>query len=540
MARDEERRSDAAASPTGPGRSLVCRGCGALLHGDPACPSCGEPFSIDETESPVSGLVREMRDRLARALQGRYELRGLLGHGGMGAVFLAVELRLGRLVAIKVLPPTLSRDEALLERFEREARTAARLDHPGIVPIYSVEEQDDLHFFVMKFVPGADLTAEIETGPMSPSRAREILVAAARALAHAHERGVIHRDVKPSNIMIDQEGRVVLADFGIAKAASGNSQVTATGQALGSPQYMSPEQFEAKDVDGRSDQYGLGMVAYHMLAGRAPFEGATYGSVLMKQVLEYPDSLRKIRPDLPERLVAAVERAIRKDPAERFPDMAAFADALEGGSASGGDAPPAAPTASRVPRRAVMTALAVMAVVAAGYGLRGVFDPTRSPADDGLSGTPEQSLQEALARQELEEAMARQEEGVSTGTGSAEGAPPGATEPVAPNSQQRPADQRTDSPSGAAPDARDSGPAVVLPPPEEDLNGLLTVNAQPVFAFVEVDGVELPNSTPIFRHPLRRGTHVLTIRREGFVTVVDTVEIRAGNETRRSYVLIAN
>ena len=530
--------------PVGPAalataHTLTCASCRAVLHGEPTCPSCGDPFRTGSTGASISALVGEMESRLEAAVAGRYELRGLLGHGGMGAVFLAVELRLDRLVAIKVLPPTLAKDEELLSRFEREARTAARLDHPGIVPIYSVEDVDGLHFFVMKFVPGVDLDEAIGVGPIPVDTARRVLIDTARALAHAHARGVIHRDVKPSNIMIDPDGRIVVADFGIAKAAAGNASVTSTGQALGSPQYMSPEQMEARDVDGRSDQYGLGMVGYHMLAGRAPFEGASYGSVLVKQVTEYPVPLAEVRSGLPADLVAILERAIRKDPAERFPDLNAFADALEGRAVEGavgrGRRPAGGP---RVRTVGLVAGAAVVGVAAWAAFAGGDGDaPGGSPLDrlEGLGLDPEVS-EFVQGAEDMADELRRQSDSAMRAAGlagagdgaSVEGpegggdAPTGTTsEPTAP------------APTGgttATSAAASSGPEAAAE------TGLLTVNASP-WGYVCLDGVDLGQSTPIFQLEVEPGDHEVLLYREGYTPIVDTVRVNARNTTTRSYTL---
>lgn len=512
-------------------RTLTCASCGTVLHGDPTCPSCGDPVRTPAPSETIPALVEEMRARLERAVEGRYELRGLLGHGGMGAVFLAVELRLDRLVAIKVLPPTLAMDAELLSRFEREARTAARLDHPGIVPIYSVEDRDGLHFFVMKFVPGIDLDEALQDGPLPADTARRILVDAARALAHAHERGVIHRDVKPSNIMIDPEGRVVVADFGIAKAASSNAGVTATGQALGSPWYMSPEQTEARDVDGRSDQYGLGMVAWHMLAGRPPFEGTTYGSVLVRQITEYPDALSSLRDDLPDDLVASIERAIRKDPDERFPDLNAFADAVEGRAMASG-APLRRKPAPPSRRLGVLTAVGAL-VVAAGasfWALRG-SDEAPSPGASGLDVQGTGARASTAGPDPVFSQPSPEEEEEATTGGEAGRVPDGTAE-----GDVSPAPAETRPQDTTAPET--ASPAVgSAPPPEEPATmGSLTLNATP-YAYVCIDGIDLGRSTPIFDLGVEPGPRVVVLYRAGYRQVVDTIDVAPRNPTRRQFTM---
>jgi hypothetical protein len=507
-------------------------------------------YTVVREGPPIPAIVDDLAERLARALEGRYELRGLLGHGGMGAVFLAAELRLDRLVAIKVLPPSLSLDHELLTRFEREAKTAARLDHAGIVPIYSVEDIDGLYFFVMKFVPGTDLGHEIESGPMAVDRARELLWESAVALGHAHRRGVIHRDVKPGNIMIDPSGRAVLTDFGIAKAMSSGPQMTSTGQMIGTPQYMSPEQMQGAEVDGRADQYSLGMVAYHMLAGRQPFEQGSVAALLVKQLGEYPESLASIRPDVPDAIVAAIERAIRKDPEERFESMDAFAEAIwperAGSLTMSGSLPAPAGVARGAgstgteggAKRFMMGAAAVVLMAAA--GAVGYSALSRDAPDPSTGAAQIQTEVEAPGSE-----IAGVGPGAAAGqSGSVEDVSAGGTD-VARGQSLDPSSRDAEVPAPVEVTTADA--AITLPPPEseslpaaEPATGFLTVNAQPVFAFVAIDGVELPSSTPIFQHPLSPGIHIVTVRREGYETISDTVEITAGNVTRRNHVLISN
>ncbi|NNF29565.1 MAG: serine/threonine protein kinase [Gemmatimonadetes bacterium] len=494
----------------------------------------------------IPAMVEDIEARLAKELEGRYELRGLLGHGGMGAVFLALEVSLDRLVAIKVLPPSLSLEEEVLARFTREARTAARLDHRGIVPIYSVEESGGLHFYVMKFIAGHDLGDEIPDGGMDWERARELLWESAVALGHAHGRGVIHRDVKPANIMINQAGDALVTDFGIAKAVRSGTQMTSTGQMIGTPQYMSPEQMEGKDLDGRADQYSLGMVAWHMLTGRRPWDAGSVASILVKQISEYPESLAVLRPEVPDAVVGTIERAIRKDPEERFPSMEEFAQALWPERAGGVVVPratssrrrdPAAASASRGPKKAWIAAAAVIVLAGGAFVgqqvMSGGVDPGEREALDGA--TPGEGIDPdaqvaggsqlvdggATSGDVGEEEASPQGGGASVGGG----APAGATVAGAGSVPQQPTAPTT------------APPASATQPPS---TGFLTIGTGGTYAFVEVNGIELDLSTPLFEHELPPGTHVVTLRREGYVTVVDTVEITAGNVTRRNHVMIRN
>jgi serine/threonine-protein kinase len=272
-----------------------------------------------------------MRDRVIVAIGDHYDVEEEIGRGGMSVVYRATDLRLRRDVAVKVLPPDLAFRADVRARFQREAETAARLSHPHIVPIYSVGDRDDIVYLVMALVVGEPLGARLaRLGPMPPDEARDILRAVADALAYAHSRGVVHRDIKPDNILLDAEsGRPMVTDFGIARAAEADSRLTVTGTAMGTPTYMSPEQaMGERDLDGRSDIYALGVVAYQMLTGQPPFVAANTPAMLMKHVSERPRPLAERRHGLPPGLCAAVERALAKRPEDRWPDAGAFRDAL--------------------------------------------------------------------------------------------------------------------------------------------------------------------------------------------------------------------
>jgi serine/threonine-protein kinase len=255
----------------------------------------------------------------------------------MGIVYCARDKRLKREIAIKVLPPELSFRSDIRQRFLREAETAAQLNHPNIVPIYTVEEKDNLVYFVMAYIKGDNLGQRLQQhGPIAPVEVRRILREVADALAYAHNRNVIHRDIKPDNIIIDEEtGRAMVTDFGIARALtdSGDSRLTATGMAIGTPAYMSPEQSAGDSaIDGRSDLYSLGVVGYQMLCGQPPFVANNTPSMLVKHLSEKPIPVDERWPDLPQDLSRAVMMCLEKDPADRFPNAAAFAVALDGGS----------------------------------------------------------------------------------------------------------------------------------------------------------------------------------------------------------------
>ena len=275
-------------------------------------------------------MMDPMLERVVAAVGNAYDIESEIGRGGMAVVYQATDVRLRRRVAIKVLPPELAFRPDVRSRFLREAQTAAQLSHPDIVPIYSVDEQNGLVFFVMALVEGESLAARFSRGPLEIEDARRILAEVADALAYAHAHGVIHRDIKPDNILLDRDsGHALVTDFGIARAAEADSRLTATGITVGTPAYMSPEQgMGDRDVDGRSDIYSLGVVAYQVLTGSLPFRANNTPAMIMKHVSETPRPVRELRRDVPPALAAAIERALAKDPDDRFPDAATFRDAL--------------------------------------------------------------------------------------------------------------------------------------------------------------------------------------------------------------------
>ena len=278
----------------------------------------------------------ELRAHVERVLSPHYELDTEIGRGGMGVVYRAKDRRLKRTVAIKVLPPELAFRSEIKTRFLREAETAAQLNHPNIVDIYAVDEAEGIVYFVMAYITGDNLAKRLhDHGALSIDETRRTLRDVADALAYAHERGVVHRDIKPDNILIDaQSGRPMVTDFGIARAVSeGDSRLTATGIAIGTPTYMSPEQAAGeRTIDGRSDLYSLGIVGYQMLTGEPPFLANSTPAILVKHISERPTPIEERRGDVPQDLARTIMVLLEKDPANRFPSAASVVTALDTGN----------------------------------------------------------------------------------------------------------------------------------------------------------------------------------------------------------------
>jgi serine/threonine protein kinase len=276
-------------------------------------------------------MTESLQDRVVAAIGHQYELESEIGRGGMSVVYRAIDRRLNRPVAVKVLPPELAYDAAVRTRFTREAQTSALLAHPHIVPIYDVGEREGVAFFVMALVTGGNLATLLAREPRQPiDEVRRLLCEIADALGYAHLRGVIHRDIKPDNILLDREsGRAMVTDFGIARAIEAGTRLTVTGIAVGTPAYMSPEQAVGeREIDGRSDIYSLGVLAYQMLTGRVPFTAGNSMALLMKHVTERPRPIAELRPETPKGMRDAIERALMKAPEDRWPTAAALREAL--------------------------------------------------------------------------------------------------------------------------------------------------------------------------------------------------------------------
>ncbi|HYO60323.1 MAG TPA: protein kinase [Actinomycetota bacterium] len=274
----------------------------------------------------------------ATSIADRYVLEGLLARGGMGSVYRARDEVLARTVAVKILHPHLSEDAAFLERFRREAVAAAGLGHPGIVAIYdtgtdSADDGTERHYIVMEHCAGGTLTELMERErAFDPARASEIVAAVCSSLDFAHRAGVVHRDVKPDNVLFSDDGTLKVADFGIAKAAYASGDLTTTGSILGTVTYISPEQAAGREPDARSDVYSAGVVLYELLTGRPPFTGETDVATAMMHLKEAPTPVRALKPHVPRHLDGTVAKALAKEPDDRWASAADFERALAAGS----------------------------------------------------------------------------------------------------------------------------------------------------------------------------------------------------------------
>ncbi len=475
--------------------SKFCRSCGLdLSHTTPVAAVRDQQVDVTELD-----LVREQ-------LKDEYEILDELGRGGMAIVFKAREKQLERDVAIKVLPFSLAFDKEFVERFQREARTSAKLEHPSIIPIYRVGKSGRVIYFVMKFLRGKPLSSVLAArGTLPPPEIRQILVQVARALAYAHKSGIVHRDIKPDNIMFDEHGLAVVTDFGIAKAAS-VGKLTGTGMSIGTPHYMSPEQARAQALDGRSDIYSLGVVAYQCLTGRVPFDGEDSFSIGYKHIMEEIPTPPLETYDQ-HTVFEIVRKMMAKSPDERFQSADDLVQALEAG---GGLA-------------AVGLATAATKAIPSLAGVRMASAPTTPlPRVSGKPGQDDHHKRSVAAGIALWVVV------VAIGLGApglyaykkgllffAHGGPGDSTSTVARDTLA----QRLLSDTGTAPapdteahagaNPPDTARARVVPP---GTPGRLTLQGLPASARVTLDGMPFRGT----QQDVPPGTHTLAVRASGF------------------------
>jgi tRNA A-37 threonylcarbamoyl transferase component Bud32 len=310
---------------------MKCFRCGAEVR-PPArfCGVCGTLVADQEGTLIVPpDHEDDLLERVRRVLAGEYEVENELARGGMAVVYKATEVGLKRAVALKVLPPDLGLTIRAVERFKREARTVAELDHPNIIPVYRVGQVGGVLHIAMKFVEGRSLDVILaDQGALPVPVVLYVLRGVTRALAYAHDRGIVHRDVKGGNVMVDVDGRVMVADFGVALRAT-DVTLTMDGSVIGTPPFMSPEQCGGRRAGPQSDQYSVGVLGFQMLAGSVPFHADTLAGIMQHHFFTPPPDLHRVRDDVPDTLVALLQRALAKDPERRFPTTRAMLSAVE-------------------------------------------------------------------------------------------------------------------------------------------------------------------------------------------------------------------
>jgi hypothetical protein len=360
---------------------MFCSRCGSEITGKSKfCPSCGlDLMATTPVHAIATGVLQEL-DLVRESLTSEYEIIEELGRGGMAMVYRAKDRQLEREVAVKVLPFSLAFDTEFVERFQREARTAAQLEHPNIIPIYRVGRSGRVIYFVMKFLRGSSLSSLLgNRKKLTAPEIRRLLLEAGSALGYAAQRGIVHRDIKPDNIMFDEFGQSVLTDFGIAKAASGQ-KLTGTGMSIGTPHYMSPEQARAQPIDGRSDIYSLGIVAYQCLTGTVPYDGEDSFSIGYKHITEPIPTPSLVTAD-ERRLFEVIKRMLMKDPFDRYQTCEELIASFQG-------QPIAAPGAVRTSIATFAPAAAAVAgagaSLAGGAGFPPIVSQPTTPLDSPL------------------------------------------------------------------------------------------------------------------------------------------------------------
>lgn len=497
---------DAVTTPAG--NSTTCPQCGVSLDAlTTACARCGAVITGGGADGE---RVERLRQRLQGQIGAAYQLGPLIGRGGMGIVFRAREVALDREVALKVLAFDALLNPDAFARFEREAKLAARLDHPNIVPIFAVGQGDGAAYYTMRFVRGGSLESLIERqGALPLADAVRLLHEVASALDFAHAQGIVHRDIKPANILLSDSGHAMVADFGIARAFAGDDAAVTSGShtgVVGSPAYMAPEQWRGDKPDGRADQYALGVLAFELLSGQRPFRDVSMQELLRMHLGEAPPQLESVRKGMPVRVGTAIQRAMAKNPADRFPSATAFVSALAGDGAV--DVParrrqaPAAPTPPHPGSEGAGTRqwlgnaiAAVLVLTAAAVGWREWHRSAPAPAPAAVAPTaaaPQRDTLAARLERELEE-----------------------TRKIALDAQRRA--ERAESQRPEAPPAA----------PQE---GHVAVSVRGGAPGVYVDGRELASTSPAIID-VPPGRHVIDVREQGrrYLPAQYEIDVAAGD-----------
>jgi len=510
---------------------MACLKCHTPLpDGSKFCYACGADVTGGGTMGSGGGGTEALMIRLQRLVEGKYKVDRLLGKGGMGAVFLAHDLTLEREVAIKVLPPDISMDEHIVKRFQQEAKTAAKLDHTNIIPIYRVESDGGLNYFVMKYIEGTSLEDVLDQKqPLAIDYVQRVVWEAACALGHAHQRGVVHRDVKPANIMFDHDGRVMLTDFGISKALQAASGFTGTGMIIGTPHYMAPEQAKGGTVDGRADQYSLAVVAYRMITGELPYTGDSVHTILYKHIFEEVPRMSGKRVGTPEFLSVAIARALAKEPDQRYPTMEEFATAVWP------EQPVAAPkkgaTGARSQRRPPPPRTA-----SADAPTEVTTAPTTPIPRAGLKIPVEKKKRSSVGL--VVGAVVLVAAGVggylALGTKPQASQPPAAPPVTAPVDTLRVATQPAPPPP-PPPRRGDTRRQAVPPAAPAAAQGFVSINSDPP-GNLFIDGRDL-GPVPVIEEPVSAGRHTIRVERPGFKTRTEVINVPANNTIRKNFVL---
>jgi serine/threonine protein kinase len=512
-----------------------------------------------EGAARVSGsMTPEAFDKIEQLLrqetEGQYTILRMLGKGGMAVVYLAREVHLARNVAIKVLPPELTFGHGV-ERFKREAKMAAALDHPNIIPVYRVSTEGTLFWYAMKYLEGQSLEQLLkERGKLPLDLTIKILRQVADALDYAHERKVVHRDMKPANVMLDSRNRVIVTDFGIAKALS-EGTLTASGSVIGTPYFMSPEQGMGKAVSGASDQYSVAVMAYRMVSGHVPFEGDSAIDVLHKHCMVQPPPLENAAPGLPRHVYLAVHRALDKKAENRFPTVGDFVHALGRASAALSTGGTGASDATLVvPSGAVSHAdLATTPLPGMGRSMPGAVDPSiASPPPTPQTIPPSSSLRIVKKKRSPAGFIAAGLIVIGGGAAGVYFATRGGRSPepvsqapvetVAAPVAQPPPSQRTDTatsppvvqtPQQQAPQPPAAEPRLAQPTPAAPRTGTLLVTGLPGGGSIVIDGGRVVRGQSSV--DLAPGSYVITLAAGGYEPHEETIRIIAGRSTRMDF-----